>query len=374
MALVGSILLSACGSGGGDSPPTGAYADPNNWLCLPGRDDACMRDQRASVIAPDGTSTTRLLHQAQSPAIDCFYVYPTVSLAPTLNSPLEATEAERQTAASQFARFGSVCRMFAPVYRQVTRAGLQALFAGAPAQPDFELAYQDVLQAWQHYLNFYNNGRGVVLIGHSQGAYMLTRLIRNEIEGRPIQNNIVSALLIGWNVLVPVGQNVGGTFTHMPLCTSPGQTGCVVSYVSFRDQVQPIPQATFGRSRTPGQEVACTNPAILANRGYDLGAVLPTGTPPHTWITGAAQQPNTPFVAVPSMAQGTCVRDGTAHFLSVNWTTQPNDQRTPVIPPPLYVIPGIPEVSWGLHLIDINIAHDSLVDLVRLQSQTFIRP
>ena len=104
---------------------------------------------------------------------------------------------------------------------------------------DRAVGYNDVLDAWNHYLKHDNNGRGVVLIGHSQGSGVLTQLIRNEIDGKPIQSRIVSALLLGTNVAVPKGKDVGGAFKNLPLCRAADQTGCVITYVSFRSTIPP---------------------------------------------------------------------------------------------------------------------------------------
>ena len=77
---------------------------------------------------------------------------------------------------------------------------------------DRALAYNDIVDAWHYYLQHDNDGRGVVLIGHSQGSGVLTQLIRDEIDGKPVQSTIVSALLLGTNVAVPRGKDVGGAF------------------------------------------------------------------------------------------------------------------------------------------------------------------
>jgi len=42
--------------------------------------------------------------------------------------------------------------------------------------------YDDVRDAWHHYLEHDNQGRGVVLVGHSQGSFILAELIRQEID------------------------------------------------------------------------------------------------------------------------------------------------------------------------------------------------
>ena len=75
------------------------------------------------------------------------------------------------------------------------------------------------LAAWRDYLAHYNHGRGFVLIGHSQGAYILERLIREQIEGSPaLRKRLVSAILLGGSVSVEKGSDTGGTFRKLPVC------------------------------------------------------------------------------------------------------------------------------------------------------------
>src|SRR5205809_7452605 len=95
---------------------------------------------------------------------------------------------------------------------------------------DRVLSYKDVVDAWKYYLEHDNNGRGVVLVGHSQGSGVLTQLIRNEIDGKPVQARIVSALLLGTRLPVPRGKDIGGEFQHLPLCYSALQNGCVIKH------------------------------------------------------------------------------------------------------------------------------------------------
>ena len=92
----------------------------------------------------------------------------------------------------------------------------------------------------------YNNGRPIVFIGHSQGTMMLTRLIAAEVDPNPsLRSQLVSALLIGGNVKVPMGQDVGGDFQNIPACRSATQTGCVVAYSSFDEP--PPADSFFGK-------------------------------------------------------------------------------------------------------------------------------
>lgn len=148
------------------------------------------------------------------------------------------------------------------------------------------LGYQDVVDAWNHYLTHHNDGRGVVLIGHSQGGGVLLQLIRNEIEGQPIQSQLVSALLIGSNVTVPKDADVGGALQSVPLCRAPEQTGCVVAFASFRDEIPPPADSRFGRAMDEGMETACTHPASLQGGRAPLDAYLASGS------TGIASTPS----------------------------------------------------------------------------------
>ena len=77
-----------------------------------------------------------------------------------------------------------------PMYRQVTLTALRAGIAGTPVPVNRQMAYGDVRDAWNYYLEHDNQGRGVALIGHSQGALVLTALIRNEIDGHPVQARV----------------------------------------------------------------------------------------------------------------------------------------------------------------------------------------
>src|SRR5436190_8754765 len=221
-------------------PKPNDYADGKTWLCRPGRQDACAIDHATTVVAADGKLSKETWTADPNAPIDCFYVYPTISTDPTPNSDMNADPAELNVIRQQFARFASKCKPYAPLYRQVTLVGLRRMLApGATVTLDQGLQYDDVKDAWNYYLKNDNQGRGVVLVAHSQGSFILNRLIRDEIDGKPIQSRLVSAILLGTTLAVPKGQDVGGSFQHVPLCRSASQTGCVITFASFRATVPP---------------------------------------------------------------------------------------------------------------------------------------
>src|SRR4029434_818315 len=194
-AIVSTIVLSRTQDH--PSPAKNDYSKAETWLCRPGRHDACDVDLTTTVISANGKLAREQWAANPKAPIDCFYVYPTVSLDPTPNSDMVAGEEELSVVRVQAARFGSQCRVFAPLYRQVTLAALRSVLAGRNANVDRNLAYNDVLDAWNYYLKNDNQGRGIVLIGHSQGSMVLTELIKREIDGKPIQKQLISALLLG---------------------------------------------------------------------------------------------------------------------------------------------------------------------------------
>lgn len=359
------------------APAAVDYASEANWLCLPGRADPCGTPLPTTALNANGYGSVGQVRPAADPKIDCFYVYPTISEDQGANSDLVPGPEEQAAAMVQFARFGSVCRTFAPMYRQVTLAALRSTMMGKP-QGNIALAFGDVLSAWRHYLQNHNKGRPFVLIGHSQGTVMLSQLLAREIEGSPAAAHMLSAILIGFNVEVPEGKNVGGTFKQTSLCSKAGEIGCVVTYVSFRATNPPPPVGLFGRSATPGMTVACTNPAGLGRPGsvpldsywYAGPSNLGKGAPPVTWSSGGT--PPTPFLRTEGLASAACVNKGPVGYLSVVVNSDRNDARTDTIPGDVYA-GGARLAGWGLHLADMNLAMGDLIALVEAQGEAFAR-
>ncbi|HEY0027447.1 MAG TPA: DUF3089 domain-containing protein [Allosphingosinicella sp.] len=354
------------------------YASSDAWLCLPGRDDVCSKPLPTTALNPNGYGSVGQAVPARDPKIDCFYVYPTVSRDAGDNSDLVAGPEEQATAAVQFARFAGTCRTFAPIYRQATLAALlrQARGEGQRTAASMSMAYGDVAAAWREYLTKHNNGRPFVLIGHSQGTIHLTQLLAREIEGKPEAKRMLSAVLIGFNVEVPEGKTVGGTFRETPLCTRVGETGCVVTYVSFRATNPPPAVSLFGRAVRPGMTVGCTNPARLAKGSAPLDSYWYAGptvtTTPSTIAWSSGGTPPTPFLRTGGLASAACVNRGNVGYLSVAVNADPADARTDQIPGDV-VIAGQPQPGWGLHLADMNLALGDLIALVEAQAAAFRR-
>jgi hypothetical protein len=362
--------------------PHADYSSASVWLCRPDlADNKCKVDLDATVIKPDGRLEIEKFVAASNPTIDCFFVYPTVSLDPGWSSDWVPDKMEWDDVKLQFARFGSACRLYAPIYRQGTLTGLRVARGGP--QPTGERlpqgvgGYQDVLDAWNWYMANENKGRGVVLIGHSQGAGLIARLIAGEIEAKPAQKQFVSGLILGASVMVPDGKDIGGTFKSIPLCRSESQTGCVISYASFRDTNPPPPSARFGRAGQNGTIAACNNPASLATgkgtadsyfltRGFlngSAGTIQPAWATPEPKIT-------TSFVKVPGLVSTTCVKRGDFSYLEMHVNADPADARTDQLAGEIIRATG-PDLAWGLHLIDMDHSMGDLIRIVRAQANAW---
>jgi hypothetical protein len=369
-AAAAALLLTITASPGAahDGPH---YDQDSAWLCLPGRADPCAGALATTALNANGYGSTGQVLADKDAKVDCFYVYPTVSRDAGINSDLVAGIEENGTAAVQLARFGTVCKTYAPLYRQITAAGLGRTFSGADVRPNFATAYADVLAAWKQFIALRNKGRPFVLIGHSQGAIHLLKLLQEEIEGKPVSKRMLSAILLGWAVEVPEGKKVGGSLKSTPLCTKVGQTGCVITYMTFRASAPPPAGSFLGRAAKPGMTAGCTNPGALRGGKAKLDsywftlAPAPAGAGPVVWSSQGS--PPTPFLRTEGLVTAECRHDGQAGYLAVTENADPKDARTDRIPGDVY-IGGKLNPGWGLHLVDMNVAQGDLIRLVEAQA------
>jgi hypothetical protein len=357
------------------------YTKESSWLCLPGRSDVCSTPLPTTALDPSGYGAAVLSPVAKDPPLDCFYVYPTVSSDPGMNSDLNPGREEKLVAESQFARFASVCRSFAPVYRQMTLASIAAYAAGADISGPAALAYSDVFAAWRNYMRTKNQGRPFVLIGHSQGSLMLQQLIAREIEtNSAVAARMKLAIIPGYDVLVPQGKLVGGTFKKTPLCSHPGETECVMTWTSFREKNVPPAGAIFGYSDQPGMTVGCVNPALPGSRDWVkldsywfARSTLPVPGGPIQWSSEGP--PPTPYLQTEGLVSAKCISDGPRGYLWVRTNHNPGDKRTDRIGGEVAVL-GFFLPGWGMHLADMAIAQGNLVrqvGAISAQSRTAVR-
>lgn len=267
LLLAGAMMLAAL------DPATGLAQ--THWLCKPGaKPDPCTPGLSTTIYSPLGKKlSVEHSRRVNRPKADCFYVYPTVSDQKTGNANFHIDPQQRSIALYQAARYSQYCRVFAPMYRQLT---LSAIVVGSPTtKANPRLPLDDVRSAFRDDLAHFNHGRPFVLIGHSQGSFVLRSLIKLDVDGKAaVRKRMLSAILLGGNVLVKTGSDVGGDFKHIRACHSNRQLGCVVAFSTFDTPV--VASSKFGVSSTAGQSVLCTNPASLTGGSALVNLITPS--------------------------------------------------------------------------------------------------
>ncbi len=337
------------------------YERPESWLCRPDLpSDACRGDLDATEIRPDGSRVVVPFVPAAQPKVDCFYVYPTVDLkmVPGNHTDFADTGQIVETTRAQVARFGEACRLFAPFYKQMTFG----TYFGASADHEqrFEIAFADVMAAFRWYLAHADASRRLVLVGHSQGAQMIERLLRTTFDGdAALRSRLLVAMPIGGDVAVADGSPKGGTFQNIPLCTADDQLGCVVAYNTFRPAGVRRP---WPGPPPAGDRSACVNPGDVATGAkHTLSlAVFPTHSRYRDTMPGSAWA-KTPFIALPGFYEAWCTdgQDG-FRFLAVDEAHRAGDVRES----PIDLSTAAWRTKLGLHLLDMQFAQGDLVRLI----------
>ncbi len=353
-----------------------AASAETTWLCKPGiANNPCTSSEEATVQLPNGSSFIEHAQPASNPPIDCFYVYPTVSSQFSENANLEIGPEETQIAIDQASRFSQTCKVYAPIYPQLTIPAINT--PGGITPEGEEIAYVGVLSAFEEYLARYNDGRGFVLIGHSQGAAQLEQLIKEQIDpNAALRKKLVSAILLGGNVLVPKGRTEGGTFQNVPSCQNAAQTHCVIAYSSFLQE--PPNPSNFGRVGSPllggtvteeqlkGDEVLCVNPTVLLQGNYAGPELRYESTEAFPGLLGGfvkAPKGSTPWVADPGEYTGQCERAGGATWLQLTPVSGYQGAGEP--------IEEVLGPLWGTHLEDVNVSLGNLVGLTAIEAGVY---
>ncbi|HEX3769224.1 MAG TPA: DUF3089 domain-containing protein, partial [Polyangiaceae bacterium] len=296
------------------------------------------------------------------------YVYPTVdpSWVPGNHVDFHDTTIMREVTRFEVARFASVCRLFVPLYRQVTIA----TYLAAPEERDERLgaAFDDVLDAFRYYRAHFDEGHPIVLIGHSQGAEMVMRLLRSTFDrDESLRRHLLVAMAIGTDVQVLATTRRPEHLRHVPLCSSADELGCLVAFNSYRADGPQIPWMGWP---PPGRETACANPAGLddASGVHHLkGAVFPT----RSRLAGdleAARWAKTPFVAVRDYYAASCIDGGAGfHYLGVSAAPQPGDRRTA----PFDLDGPQWRTPFGFHIVEFQFAQQDLIDLVSHKAEIY---
>lgn len=253
-ALLAIATLGACGStkpkgefNPANVPPAPDYSKLDNWAAHPDKTDPS-----------DRTPTPELKNVEADAPVDVLFFYPTTYTGTNRyetqwNADVNDARTNKKTDGSailfQASIFNGTGRVFAPRYRQAhlnvffnkkkQDSGIQAL----------ELAYTDIVAAFDYYLKNWNNGRPFIIASHSQGALHAMNLIKQKIEGTPLESQFIAAYIVGW----PVRNDF---YKTLKPCEKPDQTDCYCSWRTWnRDYI-------LARKNDPrlDKNIVCTNP------------------------------------------------------------------------------------------------------------------
>lgn len=318
------------------------------------------------VLADGGTALVPALQAAATPKAACFYVYPTVD--PAIRTGLHTTftdvSAQVDTTAAQAARLRSICSLYVPLYRQAT-LGTYGKEADPTRGACFDVAFGDVSAAFEQFLSEIPPTQPIVLLGHSQGAQNVSRLLRARFDdGGALAKRLVVGLPIGWHTATATASTSGASFQKLPLCERATQTGCVLTWRTYGAGNQ-LPD--FNPELVEGPKMACTNPAGDGPGPFRLkGAVFPVthatvSVPPRLAI-------KTPFARYPDYFTARCVWEGSNSGLEIAAAPNPGDPRVSPIDFDKLLLSG----TLGTHVLDLQLPQDDVLETVRRRVEAFV--
>lgn len=201
-------------------PPAPDYSKPESWAAF------ADKPGQAAQIPPGAIGDL-----ATSTKADVFFIHPTTFLTnASWNAKFDEgdftkRQLEEGVLRYQVSVFNSCCRIYVPRYRQATLSAF--LNPGEDANKAFDLAYGDVLRAFDYYLAHENKGRPFILASHSQGSLHATRLLQERFASHPeIRARLIVAYVVGASLPDEPA------FTTLPVCETATSTGCLVDWNS----------------------------------------------------------------------------------------------------------------------------------------------
>ncbi|MES2514348.1 MAG: DUF3089 domain-containing protein [Bacteroidota bacterium] len=202
------------------APPD--YSNERYWAALPEKYDSADFQLKEYGI----------IDNQKNAKADLFFIIPSNYVSGTKwNVSLDDSIANRETD-TLFCRllasaFNESCKIYVPRYRT---AVLYSYFTPIKknSKAAFDLAYQDVRNAFQYYLKYYNKGRPIVIASDSQGTDYAVRLLKEFFDNENsngLKKQLVEAYLIG----MPVYDT---TFKVIKPSSYPTHTGGFVTWNS----------------------------------------------------------------------------------------------------------------------------------------------
>ena len=250
-------------------PSAPSYHKTSSWALLPSevvKDTICARPGHPFAFRPKGFRARTLTTLDPSSQADIFFVHPTMFLegdgwnADVLDEDMN-DEVDFWPIRHQASAFSGAGRLFAPRYRQahirVFDLGDSLSWAAAA------IAYSDVKRAFQHYLNHWNDGRPIILAGHSQGSFHGRTLLQEFFDGKDLAEQLVAAYLPGMDMY-------DDEFEHIELCQSPADTQCLCTWMTYGKGYMPE-WLTRKQLHEPERQILCIHPVSWTSLGTSHG-------------------------------------------------------------------------------------------------------
>ena len=176
-----------------DAPAVPNYENLESWAAHPSKID--------SVI--DVFYTT----EKENLKADVFYIYPTLltdnkndSWNSNIKDPSQNNVVRNIAIRYQASAWANAGRIYSPLYRQVHYRSFYEPYTSNGGKKAGEIAYDDIRRAFIFYLEKFNQGRPIIIAGHSQGAYHCKTLLKEFFDGKELQNQLVAAYIPGTRV------------------------------------------------------------------------------------------------------------------------------------------------------------------------------
>jgi len=268
IAIIGSAFAQSDYSKYFKVPPKPDYSNEKNWAALPSRADEA-----------DLTPLPEMTDNQQVAKADVFFLYPTTLTKgrpkkiwnADVNNKKRNKEIRKTPIRLQSTIFNGAAKIYAPFYRQAHIKSFGYLAGDnaekkEKAEAALALAYEDVKAAFEYYLKNHNDGRPIIIAGHSQGARHGANLLKDYFDGKPLQKQLVAGYVIGMPIPTDFYQNI-------PVCESPDQTGCFVSWRTFKTGHYPK-KYIYGKQITVVNPLSWKTDETVVPNSENKGAVL----------------------------------------------------------------------------------------------------
>lgn len=223
---------------------------------------------------PSDTVPLPLRNTVKEKKADVFFLHPTTLVGlrendnnnARIDDPFINHKTDFSPIIYQASAFNESARIFAPRYRQA-HIGMYSEKDSIAKYAAFNLAYEDVRNAFLYYLKNENKGRPIIIASHSQGTTHAIRLLKEFFDGKDLSNRLVCAYLIGMGVKK-------GSYEKIPICSDSTKTGCFVSWRTFRKDYSDDWANRLDTSIVVVNPVTWKTTNEIADKSLQQGAVL----------------------------------------------------------------------------------------------------